>query len=136
MAKTHVDVDAISKQFIAKPDPILGEPTRPTIAQLRDCAYANASQIKTPLGGGAKGYLGALLPAAEYALIPGTQPFVIPVHPGNVMVAGLAGTAAAIADQLRAHEEQLRQYNEYEAVMQLIRKMIVDTVEEKYIVRL
>jgi hypothetical protein len=136
MTKTDTTADSIAHRFIAQPEPILGEPTRPTIVQLRDCVYANATQIPSSLGGGNQGYLGAVLPAAEYALIPNTVPFVTPVNPGNVLAIALAGTAMAIADQLRTHEEQTRQWNEFTAVMQALRKLIVDCVEDKYIVSL
>ena len=68
----------------------------------------------------------------KYLALPNAQPFIIPISPGNVMVAGMAGTAHVIADAVRAHPESLRQYHEYDIVMQALCKQIVDCVEEKF----
>jgi hypothetical protein len=132
MAKAPT-ADAFYNSFGSKPEPIRGEPTYQKLVELRDCIYANASQIKTPLGGGKYGYLGALIPNAEYIALPNTVAFVVPPDPGNFQAVGIAGTAAVIADQLRAHLEQQRQNVEHDALMQALRNMIIDSVEEQYI---
>jgi hypothetical protein len=135
MAKTPT-ADAFYESFLAKPDPIRGEPTRAKLVTLRECLYANASQIPTTRGGGLYGYLGAIIPAAEYLALPNAAAFVTPVHPGNLLAHGHAGTSHEIADALRAHAEQIRQFEEYQVLMQALRRQIIDTVEEKYIMSL
>jgi hypothetical protein len=132
MSKTPT-ADSFYKSFTAKPDMIRGEPTYQKLAELRDCIYANASQIPTPLGGGRYGYLGVLIPVAEYIALPQTIAFVIPTDPGNVMAVGHAGTAHEIADAIRAHAEELCRYNEHDSLMQALRKQIIESVEENYI---
>jgi hypothetical protein len=96
----------------------------------------NASQIQTTLGGGLYGYLGAFLHVDDYMDLEDAEEFVIPEHPGNILAATHGGTAHAIADALRANKEKLRQFEEYQVVMQALRKQIVETVEEKYIMSL
>jgi hypothetical protein len=132
MAKAPT-ADAYYESFNSKPDAIRGEPTYQKLVELRDCIYANASQIPTPLGGGKYGYLGAVIPPADYNALPHAVAFAVPLNPGNFQAVGLAGTSHEIADQLRAHMEQQRQHNEHDVVMQALRKMIIESVEEKYI---
>jgi hypothetical protein len=132
MAKAST-ADAFYESFTSKPDMIRGAPTYQKLVELRDCIYANASQVKTPLGGGRYGYLGALIPAADYIALPHAVAFVIPVDPGNILAAGHAGTGHEIADAVRAHTEELRQYNEHDVLMQALRRQIIESVEENYI---
>jgi hypothetical protein len=135
MAETPT-ADSLYKSFLAKPDPIRGKPTRAKLVNLRECLYANASQIPTPLGGGLYGYLGALIPAADYLALPNAIAFVTPVHPGNLLAQGHRGTSHEIADALRAITEVIRQYEEYQVLMQALRRQIIETVEELYFMSL
>jgi hypothetical protein len=132
MAKTPT-ADSFYESFTSKPDTIRGEPTYQKLVELRDCIYANASQIPTPLGGGKYGYLGAVIPNADYIALPNAVAFIVPANPGNFQAVGFAGTANEIADALRAHLESLRQYTEYDVLMQALRKMIIESVDETYI---
>jgi hypothetical protein len=133
MSKTVPTVDAFIDGFTAKPDMIRGQPNYENLTKLKECIIANASQVPCVLGGGRYGYLGALLTPAQYATIPHTIPFMQPVFPGNSLGGGLNGTAHEINDQLRAHQEALRQWTEYDNIMQALRKQIIESVEEKYI---
>jgi hypothetical protein len=92
--------------------------------------------VKSNLGGGQYGYLRALLDAEDYSELDGAEDFVAPVHPRNLLANGHAGTAHEIADALRAKKEKIRQFEEYQVVLQALRKQIIDTVEEKYILSL
>jgi hypothetical protein len=132
MAKAPT-ADAFYNSFGSKPEIIRGEPTYKKLVELRDCIYANASQIKTQLGGGKYGYLGALIPDADYIALPNTVAFVVPANPGNFQAVGIAGTANEIANRLRAHLERQRQNVEHDALMQALRNMIIDSVEEQFI---
>jgi hypothetical protein len=125
--------DSIDEGFTLKPLMIRGDPTYQTLVELRDCIYANASEVPSPLGGGKYGYLGALIPAADYITLPNAIAFDIPVDPGNILAVGMARTANKIADAVRAHNEKLQQFVEYNVLMQALRKQIIESVEEKYI---
>jgi hypothetical protein len=125
--------DSIYEGFTSKPLMIRGDPSYQTLVELRDCIYANASELPSPLGGGKYGYLGALIPAADYIALPNAIAFVIPVDPGNILAVGMVGTANEIADAVHAHSEKLRQFVEYNVLMQALRKQIIESVEEKYI---
>ncbi len=56
--------------------PIVGKPTLATITLLKRELYDNAMFNKCILGGGKHGYLAIVMSPAEYALQPGTIPFV------------------------------------------------------------
>jgi hypothetical protein len=135
MAKAPT-ADEIAASFLERPMPIIGKPTRALLIPHREIIHANASQVQTTLGSGVYGYLGAMLQPDVYAALDNAAVFTVPAHPGNVLADELAGTQYAIADALRANKEKLRQYDEYNAVMQALRKQIIDTVEEKYIMSL
>jgi uncharacterized phage-associated protein len=113
----------------------MGEPTYKTIRELQDKLVENASSIECGLGGGANGYLGVLLTAAEYMTIPGTFPFQAPVNPGRT-APPVAGAAAAIANQARVFDEAYRQYQEYSDVVKALRKQLVSAVDEAYLIAL
>ena len=132
MAKAPT-ADEIASSFLERPMPIIGKPTRALLIPLREIIHANASQVQTTLGGGVYGYLGAMLDVDDYMDLEDAAEFEIPDHPGNIIADGHVGTQYAIADALRANKEKLRQFDEYNVVMQALRKQIVDTVEEKYI---
>jgi hypothetical protein len=137
MSKTkHANgVDSIMAGFPSQPDKIVGEPTYKTIRELQDRLEENATSIECGLGGGANGYLGVLLSAAEYATILGTAPFIAPANPGHT-APPVAGAAAAIANQSRVYEEAYRQYQEYANVVKALRKQLVAAVDDAYIIAL
>jgi hypothetical protein len=126
----------IASSFLERPMPIIGKPTRGLLIPLREIIHANASQIQTTLGSGLYGYLGAMLNVDDYMDLEGAVQFDPPTHPGNIIAAAQGGTQYAIADAVRANKEQLRQFDEYQVVMQALRKQIIDTVEEKFIMSL
>ena len=135
MAKVPT-ADEIASSFLERPMPSIGKPTRSLLIPLREIVHANASQIQTTLGGGLYGYLGAMLDVDDYMDLEGAVQFDPPTHPGNLLAATHAGTQYAIADALRANKEQLRQFDECQVVMQALRKQMIDTVEEKFIMSL
>jgi hypothetical protein len=61
------------------------------------------------------------------------SPFVVLMNPGNFLAVGHAGTSHEIADALRLPTEKLRQHTEHNMLMQALRKLIIEHVEEKYI---
>jgi hypothetical protein len=135
MAKVPT-ADEIASSFLERPMPIIGKPTRALLIPLCEIVHASASQIQTTLGGGIYGYLGAMLQPDVYTALDDAEEFEIPEHPGNVLADKLASTQYAITDALRANKEKLRQYDEYNTVMQALRKQIIDTVKEEFIMSL
>jgi hypothetical protein len=128
-------VDTIMAGFPSQPDKIMGKPTYKTIRDLQDILEENTTSIDCGLGGGNSGYLRALLSAVEYATIPGTAPFIAPVNPGHT-APPVAGAAAAIANQARVYEEAYRKFQEYSDVTKALRKQLVASVDEAYIIAL
>jgi hypothetical protein len=75
---------------------------RPTNASnLAQCcqAYANACSAVPPVNAGPNGYLGMIMPPADYANWPGNPVFVMPPPPGNrPQVAGLTALQATASN--------------------------------------
>jgi hypothetical protein len=130
-------VDAIIDGFPQKPVKIRGLPNYNTLNALRQCLYRNANSFASTLGGGNHGYLGALMTTPAYlaATQPNVTPFVAPIFPGYLPVIG-NGTQAQIADQVRAHNENVRKWKEHENVTKALRKQLIDTVDLAYIAHL
>ena len=63
---TNVDYATLYFKYPV-PTPINREPTNKTIKRLKQELRANASSVKTDLGGGDHGYLGLYLSDVEYA---------------------------------------------------------------------
>jgi hypothetical protein len=128
-------IDSIISNFPSQPDKIRGEPDYQKLSKLFDDIKANASSIPCHLGGGANGYLGAVLSAAAYAatIAPAVTPFIIPVDPGPAAVVPV-GSAAAVREQINNDfATAVKQFKEYDSVTKAIRKQIVGTVDETYI---
>ena len=61
---------------------IVDEPNASNLITIRNQVKDNAMSVHTILGGGQHGHLGLVLNAAQYAAIPGTQPYEKSQHPG------------------------------------------------------
>ena len=123
---------------------ILGEPTIDSIAKLHKEVKRNAQRVPTTLGGGQSGYLGLVVTPEVYNTIPGARPFHRPQDPGvftptprrvrRVVTRGHQEveelTAEDIAMQRIQYEEQLRLYNEVQAIEGLLRTQIIEAIDE------
>jgi hypothetical protein len=127
------NVDAIIEGFPQQLTKIRGLPTYTTLNSMRQALYRNANSFSSTLGGGAHGYLGALMSTPKYlaATAPNNVPFVTPNFPGYIPV--VIGTAAAIAAQTRQHKEDLRKWREYENVTKALRKQLIGVIEPAYL---
>ena len=102
-------------------------------------AKRNAQRVYTTLCGGQLGYLALCIEVAYYNAIPGAIPFVRPIDPGtfspeaHVGVRALALTAANIATQKIAFDEDLRRFNEYQVVDIALRNRIVEAISPEYL---
>lgn len=111
----------------------------------------NAQKVPTTLGGGQNGYLGLVVPAQVYNAIPGTRPFYRPQDPGTftptprrvarvttrgAVVQEPELTPQEIALQKIQYDEQLRLYNEAQAVEAILRTQIIEAIDEEYLTSL
>ena len=93
---------------------------------------ANAHSVASDLGGGAHGHYGIVVSPREYAMVPGTIPYVRPAHPGPLVIP--VGTTQILATGLRAdHKEEVRLFREVNDVEQRIIKQIVQTIDPTYL---
>ena len=81
-------IDYASSYFKYKtPTPIHGTPTNKSLKRLKTELRANASSVKSELGGGDHGYLGLVLTNEEYtSIIPTPPPFVAPAYPAALVI--------------------------------------------------
>ena len=128
---------------------ILGESTIDSIARLHKEVKRNAQKILTTLGGGQNGYLGLVIGQNLYNNVRGTRPFLRPEDPGpfsptprrvaRAVTRNIGHvnenplTAEDISLQKIQHDEQLRLYNEVQAVEGILRTHIVEAIDEEYI---
>jgi hypothetical protein len=80
-----------------------GKPTAATLLLPRKEIYANARSIHCDLGGGADGYLGIVIPAAQYTLRT-LKVFTAPVHPGAMPVYASGTTGPVITANDRTND--------------------------------
>jgi hypothetical protein len=128
-------VDSIVANFPSQPDKIRGEPDYQRLAKLFDDIKANASSVPCHLGGGAHGYLGAVLTPLAYAatIAPVNAPFVVPLDPGPMQPVPVGATAAAREQWNGDHDKAVKQFKEYDAVTKALRKQIVSAIDETYV---
>ncbi len=126
-------IDYAASYFKFKtPTPITGEPTNKALKRLKSELQANASSVETDLGGGDHGYLGLVLTDAEYATVPGTQPFVAPGYPAALTIPPTATAVEAL--QLREdHMEKKKNYLECKNIEKALQRHVQDALEDKYI---
>jgi hypothetical protein len=127
--------DSLNASF---PHPLLpkitGRPTFSSINALRKLQKANAAEVNSMLGGGAHGYLGMIISDTAYArAAPGT-PYVQPNYPGPYPALVAGETAAQITARATRHKEELRLFQESNAMQTACKKQIVDAIEEDYII--
>lgn len=95
---------------------------------------ANAMTIPSTRGGGAHGHLALVIPAADYALIPGTIPWVDPVHPGpNPVYPVLAPTAPQIHAAERQYKVDLEDVKLHQATRAQLKKQVLTAVPDTFL---
>jgi hypothetical protein len=127
------EVDTIIASFTNKIPKIQGAPDFSSLSELKQLLGANAAEKDTILGGGANGYLGLILTAAEYNTIAPGTPFVTPIFPGNQPIIPAGATAAQITEIVRMHTELMRQWKECRNVDAALKKQLINSVDEIYI---
>ena len=88
---------------------IIGEPIFTHLHELFRELKANTVAVPCTLGGGANGYLGMLVSAAQYETVAPTTPFTAPVIP-TALVIDPAGTQYQIAITKTQYDTSLCKY--------------------------
>ena len=126
-------IDYASSYFKYKtPMPIRGEPTHKSLKKLMTELRANASSVETDLGGGNHGYLALVLSDEEYATIPNTEPFILPMYPPPLVIPNNATPIQAL-ELKEAYTEQKRIYLECKNVEKALLRHIQEAIEDRYI---
>jgi hypothetical protein len=113
--------------------PIVGKPTLATLTLLKLELYANAMFTESLLGGGNHGYLALVMSPAEYALQPGTIPFIEPANPGEQPPHLPAATAPQMTEANRRHDYNIAKYAEYRAIHAQLKLQLINAVHTTYI---
>jgi hypothetical protein len=112
---------------------IPGKPDALTLRELHREVFTSAGSVKTPLGGGTYGYLGAIMPALEYNALVNAMPFISPVHSGLHPGHPAGATSAMITETNRAYKSAEGASDEYDAVIQALKKEILGAVADTYV---
>ena len=94
---------------------IVGESDYISLKKLRSEIKANASAIRSTLGGGAHRHLGLVLDPVAYAAVSAT-PWVTPVHPGDVVVIPVVTTSHNAAHLRDIHTRNLQHFNQADSL--------------------
>ena len=111
--------------------PMDGKPAIFTVAQLRKEVYANARSVDCTGGGRANGFLGIVMPAAQYLLRAG-EVFVLSVHPGTQPSHPATATQAQVTAGNRQHDCLLHVFRWYAQVTEALRQQIHTAVDPTY----
>jgi hypothetical protein len=105
-----------------------GKPTAVSLKQLKKELYANARSVHCELGGGVNGYLGTVMPPAQYFIRSGTA-FVAPAHPGTQAPHAANATSAQITESNRIYDKAKEDYATYQQVHASLRQLVLTAVD-------
>jgi hypothetical protein len=108
-------------------------PTYSTILVARTQLSGNAASIHSNGGDGIHGHLSLTISAAEYGLITGGTPFVVPVNPPLNPVHPPGATAAQIAELNRQHAAAQRVHRIYHEVDNALKNQIIAATHHAYL---
>ena len=111
---------------------IVGQPTTDSIAKLKKELTKNAKSVNSTLGGALHGHVFLVLPTTEFAAIPGTQPVLRPVHPGQ-LVLPIGATAAQISSLERTHKDSVNLFDKYTGVELALLAQVEQAIEPIYL---
>ena len=111
---------------------IIGEPNHTSLTTLLNELKANAQSVHSNLGGGAHGHLGLVLSTLDYASVAPMTPYVRPRFPGSFVLENNVTNMQAqmLRDQ---HAENLRQFQEVEAVHNALVQQVIQAVDPMYL---
>ena len=110
-----------------------GMPTYQTLDALRQELGTNAAKVTTRLGGGQHGYLGIVYPTTTYLTISGNETFTPPQRPNIHPTIEDGATQYQIAEVVRQHKANQREYDEWTTVNEKIKQQIINAVGAQYL---
>lgn len=113
-------------------DPIVGEPSYETIAEIHKKINANAASVQSNLGNGRLGHLALTVSDAIYNTLSAT-PFVPPPNPGAQAVIAVNTTAAATATIRHSFAESTALFKRYVAVDMVLKQILLGAIDEMFV---
>ena len=127
-----ISVNSIIENFPIKTlPPTEGLPSYASLAALKKQLSVNAASISSQRGAGTHGYLGIVLSDAVYATIANAA-FDVPVFPG-LHPDVIQGSAAVIAEHVREHKENTREWREYQNVHSALKQQLINSIDDVYL---
>jgi len=106
------------------------EPTSAATRRFESQFFAAAATYPSHRGGGSTGLVGAFMPAAKFAGLPGTLPWVNPVDPGPTPLVPANPTAAAIAEARHVHTTSQAEWTAFHAAKTELRSLVLEHVDK------
>jgi hypothetical protein len=113
--------------------PIIGTPNAKVLIKMMKEVYNNAQSVYSARGGGVYGHLALVMSAANYAVLPNTQPYQVPVHPGNAPVHAPNATQHQIAETNRQYQQDIQDHATHVAVINTIKKQLLAAIEPRFV---
>ena len=135
MTTTINKVDDFLEAFPNKIVKHTGRPDYKVLNNIKTALKRNFATVPCTLGGGAHGYLGAVLTPAEYtAATPQNTPlFIDPPFPGALAVIPPNSTGPQITAIERQFNKALQQWTEYKNLTDAGKKFIQDGLDDMYL---
>ena len=112
--------------------PIVGQPSYETIAELQLKLNTNAASVYSNRGYGKLGLLYLTVKPAVYNTQSSTQ-FIPPVNPGSNPNTPANSTGAQISEARRNHQEEKDEFNQYLQTDRALKTILIGAIDEAYI---
>ncbi len=126
--------DKLKKETVTK---IHGQPASYDLTNLEKELITILAALPTALGGGNHGHAGMIMKTVAYTTMTGRTAFINPANPGiypvGLAINALAGTRARAEAE---HKELINQYKMYEGVRQGSKDLILEAVDNKYLIKI
>ena len=110
---------------------IIGEPTFDKLHVLFRELKANTAAVPCTLAGGANGYLGMLVSAAQYQTVAPGTPFAAPPQPGPLVI-DPTDTQYQIMIAKTQYETALREHQTYVLLQRSLIALVQEAIDSKY----
>ena len=119
---------------VLTPIPQDAKPNYTNLKTIHQQLNANAMAIPSNRGGGQHGHLPLVIPAAQFNAIPGTIPWVDPVHPGpNPVYPMPTPTGPVIAATDRAYKQDVEAFKSSTTTQAVLKRLLIAAVPDTYI---
>ena len=108
------------------------EPSAAAVRLLESQFYAAAATYPSHRGGGTTGLIGAFMPAAQFAAMPGTAPWLDPVDPGPTPAAPANPTAANIQEARHVHTAAKAEFTDFHNARKELRALFLAHVHKSH----